>query len=204
MQLKRADEQLSRMEVTAMQVPLQVSFRHMEHSEAIEALIREKVAKLDASPDHIMGCRVVVEPAGKHHEHGNLYQVRIDITVPDEEIVVVREPSQHTEYKNINIAVRDAFDSARRRLEDYVRRRRRSVKVLETAPHARVSQLFPRKGYGFLTTPDGREIYFHRHSVLHDEFDRLEVGTEVTFVEEEGKKGPQASTVRPVGRHHHL
>jgi cold shock CspA family protein/ribosome-associated translation inhibitor RaiA len=187
-----------------MQIPLQVSFRHMEHSEAIEALIREKVAKLDASPDHIMGCRVVVEPAGKHHEFGNLYQVRIDITVPGEEVVVVREPSQHTQYRDINVAVRDAFDSARRQLEDYVRRRRGCVKTLETAPHARISKLIPEEGYGFLATPDGREIYFHRHSVLEDEFDRLEVGTEVTFVEEEGKKGPQASTVRPVGRHHHL
>ena len=187
-----------------MQVPLQVSFRHMEHSEAIEALVREKVAKLDASPDHIMGCRVVVEPAGKHHEHGNLYEVRIDITVPGEEIVVTREPSEHAEYKDIQVAIRDAFDSARRRLEDYVRRRRGAVKALETAPHARVSKLFPDEGYGFLSTPDGREIYFHRHSVLHDGFDQLQIGTEVAFVEEEGKKGPQASTVRPVGRHHHL
>ncbi len=112
-----------------MQVPLQVSFRHMEHSDAIEALVREKVAKLDASPDHLIGCRVVVEPAGKHQEHGNLYQVRIDITVPGEEIVVVREPSRHSEYKDVRVAVRDAFDSARRRLVDYVRRRRGSVKV---------------------------------------------------------------------------
>jgi cold shock CspA family protein len=52
--------------------------------------------------------------------------------------------------------------------------------------------------------PGAREIYFHRDSVLHDAFDRLAIGTEVTFVEEEGKKGPQASTVKPVGRHHHL
>jgi cold shock CspA family protein/ribosome-associated translation inhibitor RaiA len=192
------------MEVTAMQVPLQVSFRHMEHSETIEDLIREKVAKLDASPDHIMGCRVVVEPAGKHHEHGNLYEVRLDITVPGEEIVVVREPSQHTEHKDIHVAIRDAFDSARRRLEDYVRRRRGAVKALQTAPHARVSKLFPDEGYGFLSTPDGREIYFHRHSVLHEGFDHLQIGTEVAFVEEVGMKGPQASTVRLVGRHHHV
>jgi len=187
-----------------MQVPLQVSFRHMEHSQTIEELIREKVAKLDASPDHIMGCRVVVEPAGKHHEHGNLYEVRIDITVPGEEIAVTREPSEHTEYKDIQVAIRDAFDSARRRLEDYVRRRRGAVKALETAPHARVSKLFPDEGYGFLSTPDGREIYFHRHSVLHEGFEHLQIGTEVAFVEEDGTKGPQASTVRPVGRHHHL
>ena len=59
-----------------MQLPLQVSFRHMEHSEAIEALIRERAAKLDTFADHIMSCRVVVEPAGKHHLHGNLYEVQ--------------------------------------------------------------------------------------------------------------------------------
>ena len=187
-----------------MQLPLQVSFRHMERSETIESLIRERAAKLDNFADHIMSCRVVVEPAAKHHEHGNLYEVRIDLTVPGEEIAVTREPGQHTEYKDIHVALRDAFDSARRKLEDYVRRRRGSVKTLETAPHARVCKLFPDEGYGFIETPDGREIYFHRDSVLHEGFSHLKMGTEVTFVEEQGKKGPQASTVKPVGKHHHL
>jgi ribosomal subunit interface protein len=192
------------MEFTTMQVPLQVTFRHMENSESIEALIREKVAKLDTYADHIMGCRVVVQPAGKHHQHGNLYEVRIDITVPDEEIVVTREPSERIEHRDIHVALGDAFDSARRQLEDYVRRRRGSVKSLENAPHARVSKIFPEEGYGFLETLDRREIYFHRQSVLHEGFDHLQIGTEVAYVEEEGKKGPQASTVRLVGRHHHL
>jgi cold shock CspA family protein len=187
-----------------MQLPLQVSFRHMERSESLEAAIREKAAKLDAFADHIMSCRVVVEPAGKHHEHGNLYEVRIDLTVPGEEIAVTREPSQHTEYRDIHVALRDAFDSARRQLEDYVRRRRGAVKAHEPAPHARVSKLFPDEGYGFIQTPDNREIYFHRESVLHEGFSHLKIGTEVTFAEEEGEKGPQASTVRLVGRHRHL
>ena len=138
------------------------------------------------------------------YANGNLYEVRVDITVPGEEIVVTREPSPHTEYRDIHVALRDAFDSARRQLEDYVRRRRGAVKALDTAPHARVSKLVPLEGYGFLQTPDGREVYFHRHSVLHEAFDRLEIGTEVAFVEEAGKKGPQASTVRPVGKHGHL
>jgi cold shock CspA family protein/ribosome-associated translation inhibitor RaiA len=186
-----------------MQLPLQISFRHMEPSEAIEAIVREKASHLDTFAGDIMSCRVVVELSGKHHQHGNLYEVRIDLTVPGEEIVVTREPSQHTEYRDIQVALRDAFDSARRQLEDYVRCRRGAVKALETAPHARVSKLFPQEGYGFLETPDGREIYFHRHSVLHEAFDRLNVGAEVTFVEEAGKKGPQASTVKPVGRHGH-
>jgi len=187
-----------------MQLPLQVSFRHMEHSEAIEALVREKAAELDKFAEDIMSCRVVVELAGKHHQHGNLYEVRIDITVPGEEIAVTREPSEHTEYRDIRVAMRDAFDTARRKLEDYVRRRRQAVKAHGVPPHGRVSRLFPQEDYGFIETPDGREIYFHRHSVLHEAFERLQVGAEVTFAEEEGKKGPQASTVRLVGRHHHL
>jgi cold shock CspA family protein len=186
-----------------MQLPLQIAFRNMDHSAAIEAIVREKAAKLDSFSDHIMGCRVVVELAGKHHEHGNLYEVRIDLTVPGEEIVVTREPSEHTAYKDIQVALRDAFDSARRRLEDYVRRRRGDVKAHEAIPQGRVSKLFPQESYGFIETADGKEIYFHRNSVLHEAFDRLQIGTEVSFVEELGKKGPQASTVKLVGRHGH-
>lgn len=186
-----------------MQLPLQISFRHMEHSEQIEELIRDKAAHLDTFANHIMSCRVVVEPAGQHHRHGNLYEVRIDLTVPGEEIVVTRESGEHTEYRDIHVALRDAFDSARRQLEDYVRRQRGDVKSLEAEPRARVSKLFPKEDYGFLETSDGREIYFHRNSVLHEGFDRLQIGTEVAFVEEAGKKGPQASTVKPVGKHHH-
>ncbi len=89
-------------------------------------------------------------------------------------------------------------------MQDYVRRSRGFTKGHVGQPHAKVSKLFPQEGYGFLETPDGREIYFHRHSVLDEGFDRLQIGTEVTFAEEMGKKGPQASTVKRVGRHHHL
>ncbi len=184
-----------------MQLPLQVSFRNMEQSDAIESVVRTKAAKLDSFANHIMSCRVVVEPAAKHHLHGNQYTVHIDVTLPGGEVVAVREPAPHVEDKDIAVALRDAFDSVRRELEDYVRRQRGAVKTIEKLPHARVSLLFPTEGYGFLETADGREVYFHRHSVLHDGFDRLKVGAEVAFVEEEGMKGPQASTVKPVGRH---
>ncbi len=112
-----------------------------------------------------------------------------------------REPSQHSDYKDLNIMIRDAFDEARRQLEDYARRQRNEVKAHESLPHARVVRVFPEAGYGFLGTPDGREIYFHKNSVLGANFDDLTAGTEVRYVEELGEQGPQASTVKPVGRH---
>jgi len=175
----------------------------MGHSEEIETLVREKAAKLDKFSDHIMSCRIVVEPKGKHHLHGNLYEVRIDLTLPGEEIAVTREPNEHAEYRDIHIALRDAFDSAGRLVEDYARRRRHDVKTLDHATHGKVCKLFPAEGYGFLKTLDGREVYFHKSSVLHEGFERLAIGAEVAFAEEAGKNGPQASTVKIVGRHGH-
>ncbi|HZT83670.1 MAG TPA: HPF/RaiA family ribosome-associated protein [Gemmataceae bacterium] len=186
-----------------MKLPLQVSFRNLAHSDAIASLAREKAAKLDRFCDYIMSCRVVIEVPHRHHEHGNLYGVRLDITVPGDEVVVNREPGERTTHRDVGVALRDAFDAAARLLEDYARRRHGLVKAHEEAPHAKVARLYSAEGYGFLATPDGREVYFHEHSVLDGGFKRLAVGTEVTFVEEEGEKGPQASTVRIVGRHHH-
>ena len=91
----------------------------------------------------------------------------------------------------------------RRELEDYVRELRGDVKTHDPLPHAKVSELFPMEDYGFIKTHEGRRLYFHRNSVLDGRFDELDIDSEVSFVEELGDKGPQASTVRLAGRHHH-
>lgn len=197
----------------------------MSSSPAIEAHIREKAAKLNSFYDRIMGCRVSVEAPHRHHRKGKRYRVRIDITVPGGELVINRaprpvvepdlerkrtprheraenhEPSKHAAHADIYVAIRDAFDAGRRKLQDFARRQRGQIKAHENHAHARVSKLFPDEGFGFLQTPDGREIYFHRNSVLAPGFDRLEVGTGVYFAEEQGEKGAQATTVRFMGRH---
>jgi ribosomal subunit interface protein len=183
-----------------MQTPLQIAFHNLECSEAVRGLIEEKVAWLEQFYDRITGCRVVVEEPHRHHRQGNQYLVHIDLTVPGSVIAINRE---HTASGDLSVAIRDAFDAARRKLEEHVRRLRQEVKSHEPPLHARVSQFFPEEGYGFLTTADGREVYFHRRAVLNGGFDDLQVGVEVAFVEEPGDKGPQASTVRPVGRHSH-
>ena len=117
---------------------------------------------------------------------------------PEKEFAEVHEPSKHAAHEDIYVAIRDAFNGAARRLQDHARRRRGKVKLHETAPVARVVKLFPIEDYGFLQTPDGREVYFHKNSVLAPGFDQLEVGNEVHFAEEPGEKGPQASNVRVV------
>ncbi len=183
-----------------MRLPIQVSFHNLDPSDEIEEMIRAEAERLDGYYDRIMSCRVVVDVPHRHHKEGNFYQVRIDLKIPGAEFAVRREPA-HGEYRDVEIAIRDAFDEARRQLEDRVRIVRGQVKAHEPIPHARVIRLMPEDGYGFIETPDGREIYFHEHSVLNGGFRALEVGAEVSFVEEQGEKGPQASTVRAVGRH---
>jgi ribosomal subunit interface protein len=107
-----------------MQIPLQITIRDMEHSDALETHIRDKANKLDEYFDRIMSCRVVVEMPHKHHHQGKQFNVRIDIGVPGSEIVVNRD---HAE--DVYVALRDAFDAAKRQLEDYARKIRGDVKT---------------------------------------------------------------------------
>ena len=178
-----------------MKIPLQITVRNLDLTEAFKEEIQKKAEKLDKFYDQIMRCRVVVEVPHRHSHEGILYKVHIHMTVPGTELVVERELAD-----DLEVAIRDAFDAARRKLEDFARRQRGDVKQHEPLPHARISALFLDKGYGFLTTVDNREIYFHEHSIVNRDFGHLKVGMEVRFVEEEGEKGPQASTVTVVER----
>ncbi len=185
-----------------MKLPLQITFRHMERSEALETDIQERAGKLDQYCDQIMACRVVVDRPHQHKHQGNLFRISVDLTVPGGEIVASREASEHHAHEDPYVATRDAFDAVKRRLEDYVRRNHNKVKMHEAPPHGRVAKLVREGGYGFIEAMDGAEVYFHRNSVLHDAFDSLEVGNEVRFAAEVGEQGPQASSVALIGKHH--
>src|SRR5690606_13269610 len=106
----------------AMKLPLQIVFRHLDPSDAIEAKVRERAEQLERYADDIMSCRVVVEAAHKPRHRGRLYHVRVDLKVPGAEIVASREPEMDHAHEDVYVAIRDAFDAARRRLEDYERR----------------------------------------------------------------------------------
>ncbi|HEY9799769.1 MAG TPA: HPF/RaiA family ribosome-associated protein [Leptolyngbyaceae cyanobacterium] len=183
-------------------IPLQITFHNIPPSEAVEAKIRSLADKLEHFYNRITSCRVIVDAPHRHQRNGKLYQIRIDITVPTGEIVVNRDPPEHQSHEDIYVAIRDAFDAAKRKLQDHTSLLRQETKTHAEQPHGRIASLFSDEGYGFIEIPDGSEVYFHRNSLFNGDFDQLQVGDEVRFAEEEGDKGLQASTVRLIGKHH--
>ena len=111
-------------------------------------------------------------------------------------------PQDHA-HEDADVAIRDAFNAAGRSLEDHVRRARDEVKTHEPPLHGKIARLFP-DGFGFIALSDGEEVYFHQNSVYKGSFSQLAVGQDVRVAvdEEESDKGPQASSVTPIGRHH--
>lgn len=185
-----------------MEVPLEISCRDFQKTEAIDQLVQAEVAKLERICDYIISCRVTLEQPNQHHLNGNPFRVRVEVTVPHNHELVVKEEATITDlHVECGAVIRDAFDAAERRLKKLVEQQHGQVKSHPTNDVTGfVSKLFPEEGYGFLESLDGRDVYFHSNSVLHNDFDRLEVGTGVRFVEESGDDGPQASTVQIVDK----
>lgn len=171
-------------------IPLQITGHGVELSEEVRDEISERANKLDKFYDRIMRCRVVVEEPKRHPHAGTLYGVHIIITVPGGEIVTKREQNE-----DLLVAMRNSFQAVQRKLEDFSREQRGDVKSHEEQQRGRIGILFPDQGYGFLVSPEGYDVYFHENSVVNRTFAKLTVGMEVTFAEEMGDKGPQASSV---------
>jgi ribosome-associated translation inhibitor RaiA/cold shock CspA family protein len=178
-----------------MQIPLQISLHGIGHSDALYNAIREKAEKLERYYGHMMSCRVVLELGGRHKRHGKQFSVRIDLRVPGGELAVTREHDEDAQ-----IAIRDAFDAARRQLEDYARGQRGDVKRHPPEYAGRVARIDAAAGIGFIATDDGREYYFSRDNLVTPTFEHLAVGTPVRFIEERAGEGLQAKRVSAHGK----
>ncbi len=187
-----------------MKVPLDVSYRGVEKTEDIDALVQEKMGKLEEVYKGINSCHIAIEKVHDRPSHGSPYRVRLDITAPPgHEIVAESNPGEGTQYDALDVVIRNAFDAAQRQLKKLARRQRESDRGKTQASEqttALVVRLFQDEGYGFIKTLDGQEVYFHRNSVLLDDFDRLAVGTGVHCFIEQGEEGPQASSVKIVDK----
>jgi cold shock CspA family protein/ribosome-associated translation inhibitor RaiA len=176
-----------------MEIPLEITLRDVTPNERyVEEEVRKKSSRLEKFSKRIIRCRVVVESPHRSRRDGTHYTVKIELVLPGR---VIRR-----EHEDIRTVLRDAFDAAKRKLEDHAQRRRGEVKVREAQPHGVVCHLSPE--HGFIRTLDGYEIYFHENSVVNRGFRKLDIRSEVRFIATEGDKGLQASTVYPVGKHH--
>jgi cold shock CspA family protein/ribosome-associated translation inhibitor RaiA len=198
-----------------MLLPVQVTFRNIENPGALDEYVRKEATKLERFYDRISSCRVIVERPQKAAS-SKLYHVRIDLGLPQGGLVVKHMPTLHgslqdakqeksrREAKSVLVhktprrAIHEAFQEMGRRLQDYARRQAGAVKTRADGREGIVKTIFPDQGYGFLETPDGREIYFHKNDVMDQHFDLLRIGSPVSYAEEAGEKGPQASTVRVI------
>lgn len=176
---------------------IQVTFRDLPYSQALERNIHEHAEKLSQFYEHFIHCRVVLTISQNHKHQGKLYNVRINLMVPGREIVVTRQQDE-----DIYVAIRDAFHALTRQLEDYIRRRRGEVKKHETLQYGFVVRLFLDEGYGFIKGQDGNEYYFSATNVASKTFNQLAVGDAVFFLAEPGSDGLQAHRIT-LERHHH-
>lgn len=183
-----------------MQVPMEVTFRHMDKSPALETLIREQAHKLERYCDHINSCQVVVERdhASQNPSNTHEFRVRVDLTVAGGHEVVSYDTAPKA---TLSTVIREVFHRAGRQLKRLSSEQRHDVKRHPAqSMQAVITKLF--SDYGFISTADGREIYFHARSVVTGRFEDLKIGMGVAYNEEAGDEGPQASSLRVVDSRH--
>jgi len=178
-----------------MDIPTHLSAKGVELSPDQTARIHAAVDGLERFFPRLTACRIVVSaPHRRPRSEPTQWKLHLSLTVPGGELAVTRQAKP-----TFREALDDAFDAARRQLQDHAREVRGDVKSQAEELRGRVSRLFSYEGYGFIAAADGAEVYFHRNAVPDGHFERLDVGMEVRYVRVEGEQGPQASTVVQVG-----
>jgi cold shock CspA family protein len=181
-----------------MERPLQVSYRNVPKSAALEDLVLRKLEDLEQH-GRVQGCRVVVEAPNRPAPGGKRYHVTLSVRVPGDEIVIRQGPASHKGHDEVEVAISEAFHAARRQLQDHERRVRGQTKRHEpTYEHGRIAKIFDVDRYGFVSGADGREVFFHENAVRRHQFDHLAVGDLIRFVETADGDGVRASVVVPM------
>jgi len=187
-----------------MQTAPEVIFKDVDRSSWVEDYIAERCAHLEKFSQEITRCHVTISQEAASHRKGNRYSVMVEVRMPKHHDLAVKKQKQILDMQTqLPAVINEAFGALEKQLKKTVALRRHDEKAhVGGQPHGTVEKLFGDQGYGFIrTVDDDRQFYFHRNSVLHDDFERLTVGTEVRFTPQVGDEGPQASSVQVVARH---
>ncbi|WP_425404022.1 HPF/RaiA family ribosome-associated protein [Hwanghaeella sp.] len=185
-----------------MAINLEITYRDFDAPIMAEERINERVAKLERIFPRLQSLRVVSEQVQHNRQTGKLYRFRLDAVLPGGDVTIDKSHADKDAHADFFVAMRDAFNALESRLHTFADKQNLDVKHHEDPPHGVVKEVFP--DHGFIKTSDGLEIYFHANSVVDGKFKDVEVGTEVRFsaVDNESAKGPQATSVHLVGKHH--
>ena len=179
-----------------MPIPLDLTVRDMDNTDAIRSKIEQKTQKLETFYDHIEYCKVVVDIPQKHKHQGKLYNIHLELAVPGKKLIANQHPNE-----DLYVAIRDTYAALTRQLEEYTRRQRGEVKFHpEALLFGKVLQIFPEAGYGFIKSADEREFFFQRGNMVSAELANLSIGSHVSFMETVGGDGLQADHVTVVNR----
>lgn len=183
-----------------MHTPPRIEYQGLEPSGALKTLVERRIAGLEKRFGRVTDCRIAIRAPSEHHRSGAPYEVTISLGLPGgREVNVGRVPDADERLAKLEFAINDAFRRARRQLESNAGQMQAPPKSREGPPTGTVKRV--ADGFGFIETADGREVCFHENSVLNNGFGQLGPGDRVTFAEEQGREGPQASTVKRLGRH---
>lgn len=184
-----------------MQIPPEVIFHDVDRSQWVEDYVLERVQRLEKFADGITSCRVSLTQEQASHQKGNRYSVMVEVRMPPgHDLAAKKAKVIHDMPTQLPALINLAFGAIERQLKKTAQLRRYDEKRHDGQPHGIVEKLFD-EGYGFLReVGDDRQVYFHRNSVLHGDFERLAVGTEVRFTPQDGENGPQASSVQIVAK----
>lgn len=186
-----------------MQVPLEISYRNIDKSQAAEKIIRAHVAELEEIYDRITSCHVRVDRRADNANHSIPPVVRIELEIPGRKNLVVAHEPDHLQRKyqspDLNNAINEAFRIAERQLQALKETRKSNGSVQAEGGEERflgqVAEIYPLQDYGYLLGKEGALLYFHRNAILSGDFDYLVRGVEVHYVEEDGDTGPLAKKV---------
>jgi ribosome-associated translation inhibitor RaiA len=187
-----------------MQIQPEIAFHNLSKPDWAEDAILDHMARLEEIYDRLITCRVRVDQRANNSNNTVPPVVRIEISVPGYKDIVVAHEPDHLQRKfqtpDLHNAINEAFRIAERRLAQYKDQLRdhTAAAAHEGAPEylGQVAELTPEKDFGFLLTASGGLLYFHRNSLLNGDFDRLMVGAQAYYVEEDGDTGPTARKVR--------
>lgn len=175
-----------------------ITWRNIPRSDAVEAIIRKRIAAIEKFCPEAVGLRITLDAPQKLRHAARGFDVRLHLEVPGPDLDVARTVRHGHAADDIVRAVNAAFTALETRVKQF--RRIMGGQQIKHHPdilHGEIVELEPELGYGFVRADDGREVYFQKDGLLTGAWDDLEIGARLRFRELDGEKGPFAVDVAP-------